>query len=163
MELFWFELLAPGFICLFSLPGLQQGGFPLGGVKSQKHIWTSLQKYQVLHSAGTAYRQQRLWSHQRKKLLPKIFLLMQRRSVLGHTPSLMGSLSLSWCIKKKVILIDQMGIYFNLLPQPCRMTEKTHVRLREDASWAVRQEVQKQQLLCGLLKPCIWLRLPCVF
>lgn len=40
MELFWFELLAPSFICLSRLSGLQKGGFPISrGVKSQKLIW----------------------------------------------------------------------------------------------------------------------------
>lgn len=108
MELFWFELLAPGFICLFSLPGVQWGRFPIRRVWSPRStseqvilrlVWVlaAPQMYEVLDSAGTVYRQQRLQSHQRKKLLPKISVLMQRSRVLGYTPPFMGSLSLSWC------------------------------------------------------------------
>lgn len=40
MELFWLELLAPGFISFSIVLGLWKGGFPTRkGVKSQKPVW----------------------------------------------------------------------------------------------------------------------------
>lgn len=96
MELFLFELLAPGFICLARLSGLRKGGFPISrGVKSQKHIWITRGENGIcpnitrrVQSAGYTRNslqpwEQRLQNHQRKILLT-IYMLIPSRSLLGY-------------------------------------------------------------------------------
>lgn len=99
MELFWFELPAPGFIFLFSLPRVQGGVSHQEGMKSQEQIWTFWDCWVLTATLMCRIQhEQKLQSHQREKLLHKISVLMQERSPLGHRLSFVGSLSLSWCI-----------------------------------------------------------------
>lgn len=145
MELFLIWITCSWFHFIFSLPGLQQGGFPIRRAWSLRskpeqvmlrlvcpnstiNIWSagfsSLQTTKATKSSEKETATQSTINAKEKCSRSQI-------TIHGFSFSLMVYL-------KKYILIKQTGIYFNLPSQPCRMKEKTGLEKMLHRQWGSR-------------------------